>query len=454
MEYTHLGWIPCINGHLDFCLIKPTLGGSFTRNKEKDNNKININYSHQYRNNLHHSKRFMMQSKVDWKDTDESRLDGTFRVFLVAESKHSDLLDARDLCGDIFLYQASKIESEVLDERKKLPQFELIHEAKDIFEKYKKNKTDLNWEDTVKKLDDIYYSLKSNLESDESIYKVSFESTANGLTLLTLNSKQELTEESSYTIIRQAFYYLKYSLHDHKHHDSQQDSLTTIIEYKDDATGKKNAALKMIGQLKRELTTIKRSYSSGEKSQTTDAQGVISYLNSLIETCFYEDFLDKKTYQREKEYLKSVSSSFTAQTKKIESISSIEEKIKSRNRVVFGWTLSLIGMFFLFSSRNYLKENEKLKTIVFNFDFTEFFFIFFSFSIALYLSYKVFTEFEINVTQKNEGFYKLVSDYYKISKSNFYKKIMKEYFYLIILSLLNLLIGIFLLENSGLIDIL
>ncbi len=44
MDYTHIGWIPCINGHLDYGLMSPGISGSFTNKKLQDPKTTKINY--------------------------------------------------------------------------------------------------------------------------------------------------------------------------------------------------------------------------------------------------------------------------------------------------------------------------------------------------------------------------------------------------------------------------
>ncbi len=102
MNYSHFGWVPCINGHLDFGLIKPGITGGLT-NEFEDQKTSLVNYStNAYLDS--HARKIMMQSKVDWKDTGGDDYNGQFRVFTVAETEYSDCLDGRELVGKIIIY--------------------------------------------------------------------------------------------------------------------------------------------------------------------------------------------------------------------------------------------------------------------------------------------------------------------------------------------------------------
>lgn len=452
MEFTHLGWIPCINGHLDFGLMKPSINGGFTNLKGIDKKITSVSYSHSFRNNFHHARRFMMQSKVDWRDTVKINYDGWFRVFLIAESNESDSLDERNLDGHIYIYQAI-LEPKKRKQRQDLLQFSEIHEAKKKLDNYKKNPENYSWPDVTLQLDQHYENLSNCFQTMQEAYAVRFKVDHNGITYLNIDPSCKVDDETAYVIIRQAFYYLKYSLHEHKHHDNQTDSLTTITPFKNTDEEKSACALKLIGQLKRELTTIKRSYSLGEKVQHSDAQGIISYLNSLIETCYQSKFIDKETKDREKEYLKSVSSSFSAQTKKIDTKESSIEKIRTRNRIVFGWSLSLISILILVFSKFYIRPSKDMVLIDFDISIERFLIDICIISLTIYFIYNRITSHSINKVHNNKRFGIWVNRYYiNTSSLMFILKVIATYAVACIAAIFTLYLAIINDKNNHIIN--
>ena len=458
MDYTHIGWIPCINGHLDFGLMQPTLSGGFTNSDSRDEKVTCVSYSYNFRNNSHHARRFMMQSKVDWRDTLQDHYDGNFRVFVVAESNESELLDNRVLKGKIYIYRQA-IEAVEVEKRQKLPQFKAIHGARECLSKF--NRSDdgqQGWSDAVINLNGFYKDLSESLGNLNEVYTICFKVTHNGVSYL--NLEQDVDDEHRYAMVRQAFYYLKYSLHEHKHHNSQTDSLTTIVEMKNDSSAveAKNDSsvceeaqnyigLKMLGQLKRELTSIKRSYSQGTTRQETDAQGVIAYTSSLIETLHSSKLLTTGIYLREKEYLKSLSSSFTAQTDKIKRESDRIEKIYSKNRIVVGWGLSILGIFLIFFRSYYLVLPEKREQISYEYNLTLTWFCILFFAL-IFLARKVYilmASYEINKTDVNHKFMSWTDRYYKnVDDAQFRKRVSLEFMkpFLLVLVLIGAIIAV------------
>lgn len=427
MDYTHIGWIPCINGHLDYGLMKPSIKGGFTNLNYVDEKTTCVSYSYNHRNNAHHARRFMMQSKVDWRDTADDDYDGNFRVFLIASANQSSSLDERSLEGSIFIYRSAH-EPKLRNERQKLEYFEIIHSAKKELEEYN-DSMGHDWDRYSKGLDEKYFRLEKSLQSIQSCFLVNFKVLPSGLSYLTLASnKVELDHDSKYALIRQAFYYLKYSLHEHKHHDNQTDSLTTVVslediksEFKEVAQQNSAIALKLLGQLKRELTSIKRSYSDGETAQVTDAQGVIAYMKSLLETMYSLGFLGKEKYLREANYLVSLSSSFDAQTNKIQRNEQKTDQIKSRNRVVFGWLISIVSLLFLIFSRFYLRSGAEDEKHAFNYGWGELSVCVLFIGVVVAVVYKKITDAEISMHKDNLVFAQwLQKKYLGVSATQFF----------------------------------
>ena len=104
MEY--IGWIPCINGHLDFSLMKPGIQGGFTNKSSKDQHTIEINTS-LLKYSDSHCRHIILQSKVDWRDSSTFPSEsGKFRVVVTAKVTESNSMDDRCLIGNILIYPA------------------------------------------------------------------------------------------------------------------------------------------------------------------------------------------------------------------------------------------------------------------------------------------------------------------------------------------------------------
>lgn len=344
MEYQYLGWIPCISGHLDFGLMKPGISGGFTNKDIKDNKTNHINFGYLAQKD-HHARRVMLQSKVNWQDRlNDKEYDGSFRVFVIAEASQSACMDNRELHGSVYIYPTSEQEGSKAQNREK-PWFQTIHEAQEIYDRSNGNVD--GWGESRSQLNRCYERLKEELEA-MGFWRVDFKATSGGLVYLSTPTEQHrpLSDNEKYLITRQAYYYIKYSLHSHKHHQAEQDSLTTIVPYDPSTDGKRDAALKMLCQLKRELTHIKRTLTQEQGLYSDDALGILSYMGSLLTTLHTRKLIDGDLYQREGRYIDSLRSSFQVQESRTRNFRSIEDSTRSTYRVYIGWTLALVSLFF------------------------------------------------------------------------------------------------------------
>lgn len=344
MEYQYLGWIPCISGHLDFGLMKPGIAGGFTNKKIRDDKNTRVNFGYLAEKD-HHARRIMLQSRVNWRDRlPVDKYDGSFRVFVLAESPESACMDSRQLCGSLYIYPTGEQEANKQENHKK-PWFSEIHKAKEIYDQ--SNGQVNGWEEPRQALNQCYDNLFHELES-AGFWRVDFKVTCGGLVFLNTPTEtyRGISDQEKYLITRQAYYYIKYSLHSHKHHQVEQDSLTTIVPYDSSTDGKRDAALKMLCQLKRELTHIKRTLTQEQMLYSDDALGILSYMGSLLTTLHYSSLIDEGLYRREENYIASLRSSFQTQESRSKNYRAIEDTTKSKYRVYVGWGLALVSLFF------------------------------------------------------------------------------------------------------------
>lgn len=243
-KHKYIGWIPCVNGNLDFGLMKVGIKGGFTDKKISDERIIELNHSESEVASKH-DRLIVLQSRVNWRDSTQYEESlGAFRVFVTAKVTVSDHMDHRSLSGNILLYPK---EAEPNDKSE-------IHDVSVHKISHDITKTNIGSE---------FYTLDRQVRDPRLIkglhddcFKISFKFnvTPTGLIRVELNEgSDELDDTSVYLLARQAFYYLKYSIHSHRHHVDEQDSLTTITP---DTEG---CGLRLLGQLKRELTSLSRT---------------------------------------------------------------------------------------------------------------------------------------------------------------------------------------------------
>lgn len=355
-DFTHLGWVPCLNGHLDFGLMRPGIQGGFTNNTlDLKTSCINFAYAG---NADSHARKIILQSKVDWRDKKPAEeYDGLYRIIVMAKVRTADNMDERKLTGAIYIYRPAIFEQ--TSANKSIPWLKIIHESNNSLLAWKEKKLHENWPATQQRLNKLYTELEKELnrrsKEQNHFWKLGFEIESNGLLSIenrTILSKG-FTESEAYIIARQAYYYLKYSLHHHKHHDQQADSLTTLIPIKN-----QHDHLKIICQLKRELTHIKRTLQNTDIVAIDEAQGILSYANSFLATLEEGKKLPIEIIMREREYLHAQASSFEAKQNYNQHTAELMAYERNAVTVWFGWLLAVIAIItaFLINDVHILEE--------------------------------------------------------------------------------------------------
>jgi hypothetical protein len=274
-KFDYIGWIPTIAGKLYFKHI--VCSKSLT-----DAQSVSINHID---SNL---RRYItLSTSVDWKDCRDKEKDGLFRVVALADMAIKEY----ELDGHVYIYPCEKthnnstwstIGDDIRDE------LGLSLAGEDVESQYKK--------------------ISSHLSgfSDLEFYKVSFKILRHGFCLIKFDADNanNVSNESRHIICRQAFYFLKYSIHQHQHHSDSDDSLTTIH-----SASEKDIAICMIDDLKKGLVRVKRDFQNLGHYCLFDAKGIISYACSLVEACREVGFIDEKNYNSQLSYLKNMSDS-------------------------------------------------------------------------------------------------------------------------------------------------
>lgn len=333
--YEYIGWIPCVNGHLDFGLTKVGIKGSFSSPNLYDKKTVEKNLSLSSLADSH-QRAIILQSKVDWRDSpSDDHSIGNFRVFVAGQVLPSPNMDDREFEGHILIYPLCAEPDEKLNVRR-INAHTAAH-----------NITAENASATFPEIIKLYSSPNKirGLKDDCFVTSIKFKIRPNGLTRLKFNPNgSNLDERSQFLIARQAFYYLKYSVHSHRHHENKQDSLTTITRLDSDC------GLRLVCQLKRELTNLGRIQKIDNRvSQESNTDGIIAYSRSLLVGLKQEELISDHEAEIEEKRLKNIATSFNSQEKKIKQGDDKNELIKQKSKVWIGFSL-----IFLWGTANYL----------------------------------------------------------------------------------------------------
>ncbi|WP_156790400.1 hypothetical protein [Alcanivorax sp. DG881] len=245
-HYNYVAWIPCLSGNLVFDFIAPCLGQNHTHVPIFSKTKTNLIYS-----------------EKDWQDK-PADLTGKTSILLRTE-EHGEVLT-----GEILLAPSGKAAADW--------KVKLRH--KNIQEKNSSQ--------------DFINSLPA--QSRANVYVLAFSVHKSGITFLSTKkiNTPDNEPQSASTLARQAFYFIKYCLHRHKHHPKSIDSITTTEEIFSD-NDKRSPAKKIIDQLIRSLVELKRLYSDLGKSEGNRHIGLIAYTRSLAQI-IKEHKLEKPEY--------------------------------------------------------------------------------------------------------------------------------------------------------------
>ncbi len=333
--YEYIGWIPCVNGHLDFGLTKAGIKGGFSSPNLYDKKTVEKNFSLSSLADSH-ERAIVLQSKVDWRDSPSpDHSIGNFRVFVAGQVSPSSNMDDRDFVGHILIYPLCAEP----DEKLKVRRVNAHTSAHNI--------TAENVATRFPEIIELYSSPHKirGLKSDCFVTSIKFKIRPNGLTCLKFNPNgSELDQRSQFLIARQAFYYLKYSVHSHRHHENKQDSLTTITRLDS------HCGLRLVCQLKRELTNLGRIQKIDNRvSQESNTDGIIAYSKSLLIGLTQEKIISDQEAKTEEKRFNNIAASFNSQEDKIKQSDDKNELIKQKSKVWIGFSL-----IFLWGTANYL----------------------------------------------------------------------------------------------------
>ena len=287
MESSHkqfIGWVPCISGALLFDYA--TAGHPSARNV------IAINHVEPSTDGLLRS--IAITSTQDLRDDISRRYNGNFRFIAIAKA-----VDSGPLEGSIYVIPAAIEERSILERP--------LCILKEI---QRKSHEGVGLAADFESLKEVCSSIE-----DPEVYEVRFSLDPTGLVLLehdqTRDSPAYAEDRDSFEqlIVRQSFYYLKYALHRHHHHDQANDSLTTVHPFSADNLA--NAGTALLADLKRALVELKRNSTTSRCSELYQAEGICAYAKSLLNSCLKQGYIDQKNFDLEGGYLENFSRSLS-----------------------------------------------------------------------------------------------------------------------------------------------
>lgn len=279
-QISYVGWVPCLNGKLVFDLVECGL-------KVDDNPVIEIVHYDKKGNDL--VEYVLIHSTVNWKDFGGDDLDGVWSVLLLSERSNQGDSHVGTIC-----FIPKKDEDSI--------GLEIIKIASEI-------NLNLNSEETGNVVD-LFTNLKKEMDSagqtQKYCYLANFNLDDDGLAWV-----QPETSQDEGIIARQAYYYIKYAWHKHRHHDSRAETLTTVHEIPQRFDSQvhpysKNRyiATQLIDDLKKNLVRFKRGIDDTSHGEVLKAKGIVSYTKSLVEILKTKRFIDRSLYRKEINHLR------------------------------------------------------------------------------------------------------------------------------------------------------
>lgn len=274
-DYQYVGWVPCVTGQICYGFAESNLGLDDTKFSAVFKEFKNIRSCNKHQ--------IALISIVNWKD--RSQGDGLWQVFLVARTDKDS-----NLVGSVFIYPKEKREK--------------IQDKIALFHQLRSHDGD-----DINGINENFSALKNELElfSDKEFYQINFQMNESGIARFSVikggdNQEKQLDD---YVLCRQSFYYLKFSLHKHKHHPDNVDSLTTIHPLTEPNVGRS-----LVFDLKQSLIDIKRSQDVSSNNREFNFSGITSYMRSLIQACLKENLMTKSDYEDELKFVSNTERSY------------------------------------------------------------------------------------------------------------------------------------------------
>lgn len=362
-RFDHIAWVPVVMGRLNYNRVcVPDLPESKLKRKGARSDVA------MFKQRTRDERELLVSSVVDWKDRKDAKADGEFRVVMAAE-----VLDTADedkcLSGSVYIYP-HKLSGDPTSEKFSsfkngfITKIEKLNEYNNELEDINLNRIYL--EDQCNGIDKrananiLINEVKEYLNdlslSEYECYKINFITKKNGLTYLKFDDISEKYDEVTVEVVlRQAFYYIKYCLHTHKHHPQQEDSITTTHSI----GSSKEVGLELLDELQKAIVDLK-VYLHANRASNHQVEGVVSYCKALVNILEHEKMLKSDEIDRRQflltNYLKSanaISKRISSDTEGLNSISKKWNDFWTSARQGYTLCLALLTLAFLFYFNSY-----------------------------------------------------------------------------------------------------
>lgn len=314
-EYSHVGWIPCVSGYLFFDRV---LSGLYQKLPSQ---------AYVHKGYQSEDKYLLCHSIIPWKDIEQNPdTVGKYSVVLATQY----VKGTQNIQGSIFVTsQQAESYNSTKNTTEDVKEFGLL--ASECIELHENKKLKECKDKCTATIDSFSKILKFHESISEKYHwKVKFSLDRYGFIHLSTQNKtisanatevadledeqpteaQQFDNEHVETILRQCFYYAKYTWHSHKHHNEEEDSHISIVstENKSDA----QIADELISSLQQSLVDINRHGAKRIKANT-NGEGILAYCRSLVVSCNEVGWIDDNAKFNKLSHLKNIGGSITAQ---------------------------------------------------------------------------------------------------------------------------------------------
>lgn len=291
LDFAYIGWIPCLSGSLCFDFLNPGIG------KQRDS----LLFDDGFQSSI-------IYADIDWKDSRNPEKDGKFSVVLFSQT--NDSLSV--LNGSAFICPQDII-GELWADRIKYIKANLEHSIEG-------GNQEKGREEKEKYFNPFWCEVSQ--KTDKELYEIRFVVDPYGFTRVVYNNYFDDSREVAATASRQAFYFIKYALHQHKHHPHEDDSLTTVFDLKNPSSSKE-----LFNDLVRQVIRLKRHYDAIDYKDTKHS-GIIAYSYSLLESLYQKGKVNGNEYSSNKNYLNNIE-------KSLSSLDSVKEQKDAHKQSAF-----------------------------------------------------------------------------------------------------------------------
>ena len=341
-NYQYIGWVPCISGRLNYD------NASVTTSLDSERSAVAFNKKLKNSSFLDGERVLAITSTHDWQDTFGGEVTGKFKIVVVGRA---------DSFND---YSLLKIKLGIIPNNHADKAFKdvdgLVSQLKTM--SLSSDEDVRNFKQLLTSLEDLLsFDLKDVQEVEVGRPAGSYSREApihhlvdailhpNGLIACKYidddfrdkelkRSNNDTYLETREAIVRQAYYYLKYLFHQHKHHLHSDDSVCTIIPLP--------AALNrvgpiLVGDLITSLTQCRRHFKiisvSSFYYMDSHYMGFLGYIGSLAKSCLRIGFYDQATYNNQIDRLNYLEKSYSA------IVSERQEEKLNKGRSLQSWSI-------------------------------------------------------------------------------------------------------------------